>query len=145
MSKKYHTIIPASYLFLRKDDKILLLRRYNTGFEDGKYSMIAGHIEYGESAASCCIREAYEEAGIIVNKKDLRFVHVLHRVSGDQTRVDFFFEATVWQGEIYNKEPNKCDDLSWFSLSAVPENTIPFIKRVCDSYLLGIFYNDEGF
>jgi 8-oxo-dGTP diphosphatase len=41
--------IPASYLFLERDNRILLLRRSNTGYEDGNYSLIAGHVEANES------------------------------------------------------------------------------------------------
>jgi len=44
-----HTAFPsACHLFLRRDDQILLLRRFNTGYEDGNYSVIAGHIAHGE-------------------------------------------------------------------------------------------------
>jgi hypothetical protein len=41
MEKTRHTNIPASYLILMKDNNVLLLRRFNTGYEDGNYSMIA--------------------------------------------------------------------------------------------------------
>ena len=35
----------AVHLFFLRDDQILLLRRFNTGYEDGKYSVVAGHLE----------------------------------------------------------------------------------------------------
>ena len=37
------TVPVAVHLFLRDGDRILLLRRFNTGYEDGNYSVIAGH------------------------------------------------------------------------------------------------------
>jgi len=46
---KVQKIVPAAYLVLRDGHNILLLRRFNTGYEDGKYSMIAGHVEDGET------------------------------------------------------------------------------------------------
>ena len=80
--KKRHQNIPASYLTLFKDNKILLLKRFNTGYEDGNYSMIAGHVDPNETFTQCIIREAEEEAGILLKPKDLKVVHVMHRNSG---------------------------------------------------------------
>jgi len=51
--------VPASYLVLFKENKVLLLKRFNTGYEDDKYSMIAGHVDEGESFSEAIIREAY--------------------------------------------------------------------------------------
>ena len=35
-------VIPEVHLFLRNDDRLLLLRRCNTDYENGNYSVIAG-------------------------------------------------------------------------------------------------------
>src|SRR3990167_3417995 len=102
--KKYHQNIPASYLFLLKYKKVLLLKRCNTGYEDGNYSMIAGHVEEGETFTDAIIREAYEEANIRLKAEDLKVVHVMHRKSIDSERVDVFFAADKWDGSIENKE-----------------------------------------
>ncbi len=34
----------AVHLFLIRDEQVLLLRRYNTGYADGQHSVIAGHL-----------------------------------------------------------------------------------------------------
>ncbi len=122
--KKRHQNTSASYLALFKDNKILLLRRFNTGYEDGNYSMVAGHVDSGETFTQCIIREAKEEAGITLRPEDLRVAHVMHRNSEEDEyseRVDVFFVAERWGGEITNKEPHKCDDLSWFDLDNIPK------------------------
>ncbi len=71
MPRDYFTIIPAVYLILEKDNKILLLRRYNTGYNDGLYSLPSGHVEDGEFPIDALIREAQEEIGIIIAKEHL--------------------------------------------------------------------------
>jgi len=147
MTKKRHQNIPASYLTLFKDNKILLLRRFNTGYEDGNYSMVAGHVDPNETFTQCIIREAEEEAGILLKPEDLKVVHVMHRNSGtveNNERVDVFFIAEKWDGEITNKEPHKCDDLSWFDLDNIPENVIPYIRQAIEGIKNKIYYSEHG-
>jgi len=142
-----HTNVPASYLVIFKDNKVLLLKRANTGFEDGNYSVIAGHVEKGESFSDCIIREAKEEAGIEINRKDIKVAHIMHRKTTLQEgneRVDTFFTATKWEGEITNMEPNKCDDLAFFALDNLPSNMVEYVKQVIDDIKNGIFYSEYG-
>lgn len=134
-------LILSIYLILIKDGKVLLLRRANTGYEDGKYGLPAGHADGNESARVATAREAKEEAGIEVNPEDLKFTHCMHRLQEDE-RVDFFFAADKWEGEPKNMEPEKCDDLSWFPLDDLPPNTIPYIKQALELYQQGIYYSE---
>ena len=87
-----HRGFVATHLLLRRSESILLLRRYNTGWEDGKYSVVAGHIDPDESAVDAMLREAWEEAGIRIEAENLEFAHVMHRrkVNGEE-RVDLWF------------------------------------------------------
>ena len=144
MTTKRHQNIPASYLTLFKNNKILLLRRFNTAFEDGNYSMVSGHVDPGETFTKCIIREAEEEAGILLKPEDLKVAHVMHRKSVHNERIDVFFIAEKWDGEILNKEPDKCDDLSWFELDNIPENVIPYIKQAIDGIKNKIYYSEYG-
>ena len=141
-----HTIIPASYLVLKQENKILLIRRFNTGFEDGKYSMIAGHVDQGETFTEAIIREAREEAGITLASEDVRLVHMMHRKSyiDAEERVDAYFLAETWEGTLKNNEPEKCDDFSWFPLDELPQNTIPYIKTALQNVQQQIFYSEYG-
>lgn len=143
-TKKYFKLIPAVYLVLRRGDEVLLLRRANTGYQDGKYGIVAGHLDGDELGTEAMIREAEEEAGITIDPDDLRFVHVVHRLGRNdgQERVDFFYEATNWQGEITNMEPNKCDDLSWYPIDNLPEDMLPLVKLVLEDIARGISYSE---
>lgn len=40
------------------------------------FSLVAGHVDAGESFREAMVREAYEEAGIVVAIDDVRIVHV---------------------------------------------------------------------
>ena len=43
-----------------------------------------------------------------------------------------------------NAEPHKCDDLSWFDIDNLPENTIPYIRRAIENYLAGVWFDSYG-
>ncbi len=146
MAGPRHTLIPASYLLLERDGGILLSRRQNTGFADGSYSFVAGHVEMGETFVDALIREAEEEAGIRIRREDISFVHALHRVSTlGEERIDLFFRARRWAGTIVNREPQKCAELSWYRKDALPEGLLPFLRDVVSRIDAGKFYSEDGF
>lgn len=136
----------AVYLMLLKDDKILLLRRYQTGWQDGNYSLVSGHIDGNEAFSTAMLREAQEEAGITIDPKDLRFAQAVHRRDDQDNReyIDMFFAAGTWQGEVTNMEPEKCDELAWYPLKALPDNIVPGVKAALDSYNAGQGYVEVG-
>lgn len=142
--KEKFTVRAAVYLILIKDKKVLLSRRYKTGWMDGMYSLVAGHLNGNEPVRDSMIREAYEEAGIKIEKKDLIPNKVLHRKSNDCEYMDFFFVARTWSGEPKIMEPNKCDDMSWFPINNLPEKTLPYIQKVIDTLDDGVAFIESG-
>ncbi len=136
-------LIPEAHLILIDNNQVLLLRRENTGYEDGNYSIIAGHIDGNETAREAMCREAGEEAGLEIYPEDLLLCHVMHRKSSDE-RVSFFFTATKWKGEPQNLEPDKCSDLSWFKLDCLPENVVPYVRIAIDSSQNSDIYSEFG-
>lgn len=143
INKNYN--IPASYLILLKDNQVLLMRRQNTGYEDNNYCFIAGHVEPNETFTEAAIREGKEEVGVILKPEDVKVVHVMHRKSHDGSeRVNVFFLAQKWEGEPKNLEPEKCDDLAWFALGNLPQNTIPYISLVLKYMRKKVFYSEYG-
>lgn len=135
-------LIPSVYLLLIRDDKILLSRRANTGYEDGNYGLVASHAESGEKFTDGLAREIREEAGIEL--VGVKHALTMHRNCGDHERVDLFFTAENWTGEITNMEPEKCDDISWWSIDELPENIIPYIRRAIECQQQGISYCEFG-
>jgi ADP-ribose pyrophosphatase YjhB (NUDIX family) len=144
MAKERFKLVPTSHLILIKDNKILLSRRFNTGYEDGNYSVVAGHLDGDETFVHAMVREAKEEAGIEIEPKDLEVIHVMHRKCPTEERIDFFIKAKKWKGKPRIMETDKCDDMSWFELNKLPHNTIPYIKQAIEKIMENVFYSEHG-
>lgn len=142
--KEQFKVYVAAYLVLIENDRILLLRRFNTGYQDGKYSLVAGHLDGGETVEECIIREAKEEANIDLSRENLQVKHIIHRNASDREYMDVYLMATRWNGNIQNMEPHKCDDLSWFPLAALPENLIDEVRSALEKIQQGIFFSEAG-
>ena len=144
--KERHKIIPEVFLLLIQDDKILLSRRFQTGYEDGNYGLPAGHGEYGETMREGTAREAREEIGITIEPKDLEFAIAQHRWCPDSenhhARIGFYFVPKKFVGTPYNAEPDKCDDLQFFSFSNLPTNMVPHVRAVIEAYKAGDKYHE---
>ncbi len=134
----------AAYLILIKDGQVLLLRRANTGYQDGNYSLVAGHLDGAETAKQCIIREAKEEANLKLGPADLDVVHVMHRYRTDREYIDIYLKTDTWEGDITNKEPDKCDELKWCPLKNLPDNMIPEVKLALENMKKKVFYGEIG-
>lgn len=136
-------LIASIYLFLIRNNRILLMRRFHTGYEDGNYGLPAGHLEDNESALEGLIREVKEEIGVKIKASDVELVHVMHRREKD-IRLDLFYTTKNFSGAVSNAEPDKCDDVGWFDLDKLPRNTISYIKKALLCYQKGIIYSEVG-
>lgn len=129
----HRPFLSAAHLLLLKDKRVLLIRRCNTGYEDGNYHVPAGHIEWGETALQAMIRETQEEIGITLAPGDVKPLCIVHRkANADDIRLDYFFVAKTWPGEVANQEPNKCDDVQWFERTALPANMVDYARFVIE-------------
>ncbi len=139
-----HAKFPATvHMFFIRSDKILLSRRYQTGYMDGYYSVPAGHLDGNEPVRLAAVREAHEELGLHLDPQHIVFAGVFHRHEGDE-RVDFFVQVRQWTGEPVNAEPGKCDQLLWVNLQDLPENTIPYVRQAIQNFQDGIFFQEFG-
>lgn len=146
-------VVPAAYVFLLRDGltgtEVLLQLRRNTGYMDDHWAAAAaGHVERGETAYAAAEREAAEE--IAVADLALEFVTSMHRTRGGEPideRIDFFFTARSWTGEPTVVEPEKCAELGWFPLSALPDPVVPHELEVLNGLRSGTVpsYTTFGF
>lgn len=133
-------VVAAAYVVLRRPgaggDEVLLQHRAGTGYMDGCWATVAGHVDPGESVHEAAVREALEEVGVVVEPEDLRPLTALHRLErgGPQVeqRLDAFFEVTRWSGEPVLREPDRADALAWHRLTALPDPVVPHERLVLD-------------
>jgi len=110
----------AVFIVLRDDTgRVLLHRRANTGYMDGRYDLPSGHVERGESLLAAAVRELQEEAGITVPETCLKLWHINQFGANNEYYYNFFFVADNWSGEPRIMETDKCDDMQFFDLDAV--------------------------
>lgn len=125
------TVVPASYVYLLREGpdgpEVLLQRRGEVPYMAGHWAAAAaGHVERGETSYDAARREALEELGIEVAELDFEFTmqRTQHADAIDE-RVDFFFTARAWSGEPRIVEADKCAELRWCRLDALPEPMVP--------------------
>ena len=146
-------VVPASYVFLVRgagaEAEVLLQLRQHTGYMDDHWAAAAaGHVERGETAIDAAHREAAEE--IAVGDLALEFVTAMQRTRHDlpiDERIDFFFVSRSWSGEPRIVEPDKCAELRWCRLDALPEPVVPHELAVLEALRSGTVtsYSTFGF
>ncbi|GAA2018816.1 hypothetical protein GCM10009839_13810 [Catenulispora yoronensis] len=138
-----HKVTVDVHLLLTDGEQVLLGRRAGTGYADGAFHPPSGHLEEGESVVAALIREAEEEVGVRIDPEDVEFAHVMHN-SSTGGRVAYFFRVRRWNGEVTNREPHKCDQLSWFPLDALPDDMIEYCRAALDSIDKGVEFSVFG-
>src|SRR5258706_10768983 len=98
MGSKRHLVRAAVYILMEKDDKVLLIRRHNTGYRDGEYTLPAGHVEANETFIQTCVREIREEVCVDVSSQDLKLAHVMQRYENGVDVIDYYFSVKNWKG-----------------------------------------------
>lgn len=134
-------LVAAAYLLLLRpitvgpqgDVEVLLHLRRGTGYRDGHWALVAGHVEAEESVVEAAAREAREEVGVDVGLADLQPLTAMHRTLPGggpiEQRLDVFFATYRWSGQPRVQEPAKNAGLRWWPLSTVvaglPEPCVP--------------------
>ncbi|KJY28925.1 hypothetical protein VR46_37585 [Streptomyces sp. NRRL S-444] len=136
------------HLYLeREDGRILLGRRHpDVAFAGNQFHALAGHLET-ENAVAGLVREAEEEAGLVIAPEDLELVHTVHMLDegGDgQPRLGLFFRARTWSGTPEVREPDKCLEWVWVDPTALPEPIVAYTRNAIEAIGRGVAYSELG-
>lgn len=144
MSDVSFVVVPAAYVALVRPGaaglEVLMMLRRGTGYMDGHWALVAGHLEDAESVEAGAVREVREEVGVEIDAGSLEPLCGMHRRSSElpiDQRVDYFFACRTWRGEPRLLETDKAADLRWFPLSGLPEPVVPHELRVLRAYSHG--------
>lgn len=149
MNERFKSL-SAVILFLTRNsdngEEILFQKRKNTGYSDGKYDLAAsGHVEANESMKHAMCREAEEELGIKIDEKDLEFVCLIHKNSGNGAiYYNGYFKAKKWSGKPIINEPEKNEELKWFNINNLPTNIVDDRAIAVENYKKNIKYSEYG-
>jgi NAD+ diphosphatase len=110
----YPRVAPVVMALVYRDGEILLTRK--PGYAPGRYTVVAGFVEAGESLEQCLAREVGEEVGVTVAHP---------RYFGSQpwpfpNSLVMAFSAR-WTGGDVRADPSELEEARWFSVDALPE------------------------
>ena len=109
----YPHLHPAVIVVVRDGDRVLLARKAIWAL--GRYALVAGFVDNGESLEGCVAREVKEEVGVDV--KDITYVGSQNWPFPSQLMVGFV--ATYAGGEI-KVDAEELEDARWFPCSNLP-------------------------
>lgn len=128
----YPILSPAVIVAVTKEGKLLLAR--NTRFPQGRFSVLAGFVEPGESLEEAVERELFEEVGIRV--KNIKYF-------GSQPwpfphSLMLGFTAEWSEGEL-TPDGEEIEEARWFTPDTMPDipQSISISRKLIDNWLEG--------
>ncbi|WP_037853710.1 NUDIX hydrolase [Streptomyces sp. NRRL S-340] len=135
------------HLHIQDDEgRVLLgLRHPESRYAGDTWHYLAGRCEQ-ESAIDCLIREAREEAGLVIDPADVELAHVVHVVDtpGGQPLMQLVFRARKWEGTPEVREPDKCLTWQWWPPHELPDRIVSYTRTAITAIAEGRPYSQLG-
>jgi NAD+ diphosphatase len=129
----YPHIHPCVIVLVRKGEEFLLGRKAE--WADGRYSLVAGFVDFGESLEECVRREVREETGVEVT--NIRYVGSQNWPFPSQLMAGFVAD---WAGGEIDVSSDELEDAQWFCRERLPP-AFPakrsIARWIIDNYALG--------
>lgn len=112
-SQHFPHIHPCAIILVKRGKELLLARKAE--WVTGRYGLVAGFVDFGESLEECAIREVREETGIEIN--NVRYVGSQCWPFPSQIMAGFVAE---YAGGDINIDTAELEDARWFSPDELP-------------------------
>jgi len=133
-------IHPCVIVLIRRGREFLLARKPE--WAPGRYSLVAGFLDFGESLEECVDREVFEETGLKVT--NIRYVGSQNWPFPSQMMAGFV--ADYASGEI-SVDGDELEDARWFSLDNMPDALPParsIARYIIDRFAIGLAEPPSG-
>jgi len=112
-SEHYPHIHPCAIVLVKRGNELLLTRKAE--WPAGRYSLVAGFLDFGESLEECAIREVREETGIEIC--NVRYVGSQNWPFPAQLMAGFVADYAA--GDVC-VDPHELEDARWFPVDDLP-------------------------
>ena len=133
--KRFRVVQIVQMVIKNSAGEVLLLRRANTGFLDGWFTLPGGHVEENERILPAAVRECREETTLRVAEAEVKLVMPY------QGGVDFVAVASRWSGTPTIGESNSCSDLGWYAEDNLPEQTTRVVRTALKLLAAGVSFH----
>lgn len=136
LSKTKEIKVGAGAVIIR-DGKTFLAKRRGS-FHAGMWGSFGGYVEFGENPTETVVREAKEELGIEL--KNIQFASCANFIIGHLHYIDISFVAELKSGDPVIMEPERIEEIGWFSLDNLPTPLFEPVEVVLTSLREGKYY-----
>ena len=145
----FSNVVPFTLIYVKDDDKVLLIKKAKGRSHEGQWIGLGGKVELGEDPISSAVRECREESGLILQNPKLR--GTLIWVSESILAIIHIVTATIYTGRLVESEEGA---LMWHPIEGLTklkdfaEHQRQFLDRVLtdeDFFYSGVavYQNDE--
>ncbi len=110
----YPHLHPAVIVLVRDTDRVLLTRK--SFWPKGRYGLVAGFVDVGESLEAAIHREVQEEVGVSV--RDIRYIASQYWPFPSQLMIGF---TAAYAGGDLQVDTAELEDARWFSVRELPD------------------------
>ena len=146
--EKFKALSSVTLFLVRKRNgktEVLLQKRKGSvmlsGMWDGSAS---GHVEATESMTQCVIREAREELGVEIRREDIVHTVLQHSRYADVVYYNGYFFVKDYRGTPKIGEPEKCAEIAWYAVDALPETFLKNKAQAVGAFMEGVAYVEYG-